>query len=74
MNNNGQLDFLDLISIMSFCISLMNLDENISQGDLADSADRLLNEIHGHLTNQDIKLDLIMQRLEELENGSKRNI
>ena len=72
--NNGQLDFLDLISIASFCIALMNLDENISQGDLADSAERLLNEIHGHLTIQDDKLDYIISRLEEIDNGSKRNI
>lgn len=74
MNNNGQLDFLDLISIMSFCIAIMNLDENISQGDLADSADTLLNEIHGHLQEQDIKLDHIIKRLEEIENGSSGNI
>lgn len=74
MNDNGQLDFLDLISILSFCISVMNLNENISQGDLADSADKLLNEIHGHLQEQDIKLDLIMKELEELKNGSARNI
>lgn len=74
MNNNGQLDFLDLISIMSFCIAVMNLDENISQGDLADSADKLLNEIHGHLEQQDIKLDLIIKRLEDIENGSARNL
>ena len=71
MTDNGQLDFLDLISLLSFCISVMNLNENISQGDLADSADRLLNEIHSHLTNQDIKLDQIISRLEELENGSQ---
>lgn len=74
MNNTGQLDFLDLISILSFCIAVMNLDENINQGDLADSADKLLNEIHGHLKEQDIKLDHIIRELEELKNGSSGNI
>ena len=81
MNNNGQLDFLDLISIMSFVIALMNLDENVTQGDkqelqedLANKADLLLNEIHGHLESQDIKLDIILKKLEELENGYKRDI
>ena len=75
---NGQLDFLDLISIMSFVIALMNLDENMTQGDkqellekFSSKADSLLNEIHEHLEEQDIKLDRIM---EELEHGTERNI
>lgn len=73
MKDNGQLEFLDILNIMSFCIALMNLDENISQGDLADSADRLLNEIHGHLQQQDDKLDIILSRLEKID-GIKRDI
>ena len=78
MTNNGQLDFLDLISIMSFVIALMNLDENMTQGDkqelmerFNEKADSLLNEIHQHLEDQDIKLDLIM---EELKHGTERDI
>ena len=78
MTNTGQLDFLDLISIMSFVIALMNLDENMTQGDkqelqqdLANKADALLDEIHAHLEEQDIKLDRIM---EELKHGTERNI
>lgn len=78
MTNNGQLDFLDWISIMSFIIALMNLDENVTQGDkqelqedLANKADLLLTEIHTHLERQDIKLDRI---LEELNNGIKRDL
>lgn len=78
MTNTGQLDFLDLISIMSFVIALMNLDENMTQGDkqellekFSSKADSLLSEIHEHLEEQDIKLDLIM---EELRNGTERNI
>ena len=78
---DGQLDFLDLISIMSFVIALMNLDENMTQGDkqelqqdLADKAAILLDEIHAHLESQDIKLDHIINKLEDNTNGSKRNI
>ena len=74
MTNNGQLDFLDWISIMSFIIALMNLDENMTQGDkqelqedLANKADILLAEIHSHLESQDKKLDFI---LKELQNGT----
>ena len=78
--NNGQLDFLDLISIMSFVVGLINLDENVTQSDkqelqhdLADKADMLLQEIHSHLEKQDIKLDHILKRLEEYD-GTERNI
>ena len=73
--NNNQLTFLDIISIMSFCISLMNLDENLSQGDkqdlqndLAEKMKIILQEIHGHLEKQDIKIDKI---LEEISNDNR---
>lgn len=75
LNKNSQLDFLDLISMASFCIGLMNLDENITQGDMQDlqkkfntKAEELLDEIHSHLENQDYILTQILQRLEKLEN------
>ena len=73
--NNNQLTFLDIISIMSFCISLINLDENLSQGDkqdlqndLAEKMKIILQEIHGHLEKQDIKIDKI---LEEISNDNR---
>ena len=60
---NNQLDFIDVLSIASFCIGLMNLDENVTQGDLADKSERILDEVHRHLQEQDEKLDWIMERL-----------
>ena len=36
MNNNQQLGFLDIMNIASFCIGLMNLQENLTQGDKQD--------------------------------------
>ena len=81
MTNTGQLDFIDILSILSFLVALMNLDENLTQGDkqelqedLANKADILLSEIHSHLEQQDIKLDGIIKELEELKHGTKRNI
>lgn len=82
---DGQIDFLDIISIMSFCIALQNLDLNISQDDIQKSSaqiekavnDRLekaLEDIHGHLSVQDTKLSIILNKLEELENDSRGNI
>ena len=66
MTDNGQLDFLDLISIMSFVIAVINLDENITQSDkqdllneFNDKAELLLTEIHKHLEEQDSRLSAI---------------
>lgn len=72
---NNQLEFLDLLNIASFCIGLMNLDQNLTQNDkqeleeeLNKSLQKLLSEIHSHLQVQDEKLDLIMKKL-EVENN-----
>lgn len=62
--DNGRFTFLDIISLTSFLIGLMNLDENLTQGDLADKAQLILDEIHGHLQQQDEKLDIILRRLD----------
>lgn len=69
-SNNGQFTFLDILGILSFCISLMNLDENLSQGDkqdlqndLSEKMKIILNEVHDHLQRQDNKLDKILEEL-----------
>ena len=56
----GEFTFLDTIALASFFIGLMNLDENLTQGDkqelqhdLSEKADLLLEEIHSHLEKQD---------------------
>ena len=65
---NGEFTFLDTLSILSFCIGMMNLNENLTQGDkqdlqkqLSEKTELLLNEIHSHLKEQDKKLDKIME-------------
>ena len=72
---NGEFTFLDIIGITSFMIGLMNLGENLTQGDKQDlmetfsqKADVLLNEIHGHLQDQDEKIDKL---LEVIQNDSR---
>lgn len=74
MTDSGQLDFLDLISIMSFVIAVINLDENITQSDkqdllneFNDKAELLLDEIHKHLEEQDVKLSAIETTLKEIK-------
>lgn len=78
MNNNnnsnkvfGQLGFMDILGIMSFCLGLMNLNENVTQSDAQElehtfngKVDNLLEEIHAHLKMQDEKIDAILKKLE----------
>ena len=56
-------------------MGVMNLDENMTQGDkqelmeeLSRKADLLLSEIHSHLEEQDVKIDEILRRLNHEEN------
>lgn len=65
---NGEFTFLDTLSIISFIVGTMNLQENLTQGDkqelletFSKKADDLLQEIHGHLQNQDNKIDKILE-------------
>lgn len=71
MNDSRQLGFMDILGILSFVVGLMNLQENLTQGDkqeliqeLGKKSDLLLTEIHGHLEEQDHKIDAIMEILE----------
>ena len=77
MNNNNQLEFLDMLNIASFCIGLMNLNSNLTQNDkqeleeqLNKSVQKLLQEIHTHLEQQDKKIDIILKKLEVNMNDS----
>lgn len=70
--DNGEFTFLDIVSIASFLLGVMNLEENLTQNDkqelqedLSNKADLLLKEIHRHLKEQDRKLDVIIERLEQ---------
>lgn len=72
MNEKEQLSFIDLLSIMSFCIGLMNLEINITQEDVDNQTQTILNEVHAHLEMQDKRLDDIISRLENLEYGQDK--
>ena len=85
MNEEKQLNIIDLLSILSFYIALLNLDMNITQNDIEKQTQDIdsrvnqhlhgiLNEIHLHLEDQDKKLQVIEKQLEELKNDSRRNL
>lgn len=72
---NGELTFLDILAIMSFCIGLQNLDLNVAQEDLDKQTQELdarlrkvVDDIHKHLQEQDIKIDRILKEISHEEN------
>lgn len=74
---NGQLSFVDLISILSFLIGVENYGMNLTQNDkadlqknLSDKSDLLLKEIHQHLEKQDSKIDEILHRMDVNEHDN----
>lgn len=76
--DNGEFTFLDCISIISFLVGLQNLDLNITQEDFQDASrhidanfENVLSEIHRHLEEQDVKINRI---LEVLDNDSRGNL
>jgi len=62
-SDNGELTFLDIVTIVSFMVALENLDENIDQNQLAEQLNRVLAEVHSHLEEQDRKIDKILEVL-----------
>ena len=73
--DNGEITFLDILAIMSFCIGLQNLDLNIAQEDLDNQTQELdarlrkvVDDIHKHLQEQDIKIDRLLEVISHEEN------
>lgn len=71
---NGEMTFMDMLSIMSFMIGVKNLDLNVTQEDaqklqseLSEKTDLLLKEIHGHLERQDKLLEELIKEVRSNE-------
>lgn len=58
-----QFDILDILNILSFVIGVKNLNENLSQNTAGDLLSTAVKEIHDHLSKQDRKIDLILEKL-----------
>lgn len=78
---NGELTFLDIVSIISFCVGLQNLNLNLAQEDLDKQTQELdkrlhnvIDDIHRHLSVQDTKLNLILNRLEVMGNDTNKRV
>ena len=67
MNNN---QFIDTINLLSFFLSILNYQENLTQNDKSEIlqnsqniSDAIINKIDTHLQEQDRKIDLILSLL-----------
>lgn len=70
MNNRSELEFLDILNIVSFVMNLANYDTSLNQGDkldiintLNDDTNLLLEKILAHLQEQDKMLHEIKEML-----------
>lgn len=78
VNGDRQFDALDMLGVMSFLLGLENLYENrqqSAQNDVGAANDKqasfLLSEIGKRLDRQDRALDVMLKKLEQLEQSSE---
>lgn len=60
MNEQKQWDFLDVLSLISFALQVETLGNTFSIEDIQKDNDRIMQELHGHLEEQDRKIDMIL--------------
>lgn len=72
MTPQGQLDALDLLSVVSFAIGLANYAENVDQSTMQDAIKSAVRDIHAHLQEQDEKINHIMEVLDNAQNKEIR--
>lgn len=73
MNPNGfrmkdqyNLDLLDVLAIASFLVGIQNLELNATANDIDTAGNKILQELHGHLAEQDKRLDRMEQTLSRI--------
>lgn len=67
--NGKQYDLLDAITMVSFIVGLLNYGENVDQTTINDTVQSAVQDIHGHLSEQDEKITKILQLLEDKNDG-----
>ena len=77
---DGELTFLDAISVLSFIVDLQNLDLNVTQQDFQEEAAYLdgmlrlsVKNLQDHLSIQDSKLNIIMETLRRMEASNENH-
>lgn len=68
MNEQQSLDFLDLLTVLSFWLQLQNQNKIFGIKDVQYDSNRIANELHEHLEKQDEKINKILEALNERKN------
>lgn len=61
--NNGQLTFLDMVSLMSYGIGLQNLKLNVAQEDLDRQTQELDKDLHALIADNTAQTQYIVNRV-----------
>lgn len=69
MNEQKQWDFLDVLSLISFALQIETLGNTFTIEDVQKDNDRIMQELHKHMEEQDKKINEIW---EVLHNGKIR--
>lgn len=64
MSENKNLEFLDILAIISFAIQMQNQSKIFGISDFQEELNKVVKEIHAHLENQDEKLSNIERKLQ----------
>lgn len=67
MDNNGQFELLDILTVLSFVLQIQNQSSIVSINDVQEEVNRAITEIHKHLEEQDRKLDILLGKEEKHE-------
>lgn len=59
----SEFSFLDILSILSFALSVANYEENVDQSAMSETVNAAVEDIHQHLKEQDGKIDKIINML-----------
>ena len=62
---NEQLNFLDLLTLLSFVLQVQNQTNIVGLRDVQREVNRAVEEIHAHLETQDQKIDEILRTMRE---------
>ena len=65
MNENKQLEFLDILTILSFALQIQNQSSIVGLSDVQNEVNRAVSEIHAHLEEQDRMLKLLLGKDEK---------
>ena len=61
---NSDIDFLDLLAIISFAIQMSNRQSIVSLEDVQNEVNKAVKDIHMHLQTQDEKIDEILEAIQ----------